>query len=185
MTEDYISPNQDPEYWRKHINGMLLEQYSDDISGWVLNVGCNHGAESILIAENPRVEMVTAIDINAQAIAIAKHRRKKIDFRVMDICSLALLPIYNTIICFHTLEHVLDIEKTAKNITFLAKGSLIVSVPYKDAYASEYHVREFTTASLEKLFKPAFLTKEVYRDRRIDGHGNKHDCITYIGHKVL
>jgi len=187
MAEDYITPYQDPEYWDKHINGMILKQYSDIIQGEVLDVGCNHGAETILISRLPNVTRVEGIDINPEAIRIAtKRKQRHVWFFVHDI-AMPWRPLCDTIICFHTLEHIepdkLDDVIENLDAILIVGGHLIISVPYLGEYPSEYHHSQFDEISLKSLFHN-FEILECYRDQRVDGHGNQHDIINLVAKKI-
>lgn len=184
MAEDYITPNFETEYWRKHINGMILHDYSDYITGNVLNIGCNHGAESELISELPLVNYVIGVDINSEAIKLANTRNlSKVSFYVLDIIE-GLGSNFDSIVCLHTLEHINDIHGAIQNIfdSLLNGGYIIVSVPYNGAYPSEHHIHEFTEKSLQELFWQ-FDIIECYRDQRVDGHGNQQDVLNLVAEK--
>jgi SAM-dependent methyltransferase len=188
MAEDYITPNQDPEYWDKHINGMILRDYSDYIRGSVLNVGCNHGAETILINRLSLVSRVDGIDINQEAIDIAKTRPlPHLSYFCHDITK-PWLGIYDSIVCFHTLEHIMpeDLDTAIENLkdSLFVEGHILISVPYLNGYASEYHHSQFDETSLEALFSNWCRTMDCYRDQRVDWYGNKHDVINFLGKKI-
>ena len=52
LKENYITRDPNPNSWRNHPNGNILNIYSDTINGNVLDFGCNHGGCTFLICEN-------------------------------------------------------------------------------------------------------------------------------------
>lgn len=198
MTEDYVSPNPDPEYWRRHINGMILDDYKGLIGGQVVEVGCNHGALAAVMAGYPTVDHVFGIDVSPKALSAASilrgnqppHIQEKLSFHLEDF-SKPLREIYwaDVVVAFHVLEHIStqDIPGFVHNLWGIMGHSncvLIVSVPFMNAYPSDYHHQQFTIQSITETLSPRFRPNLVLRDQRTDGHGNSHDCLTYVGQPI-
>jgi len=180
----YISPYAgDLDYWSKHINGMIVSDYSHFIRDRVLEIGCNHGVMTEIINKLYGVYSIEGMDINPEAIKMAKEFYPKRTFWVWDI-TVGWPLFYETIVSFHTLEHILDVQLAVDNIyNWLApSGHAVISVPYERAYDSHYHVNYFNEESLSKLFS-AFRIVKCSRDQRVDCHGNEHDVLNLIARK--
>lgn len=184
-----IAPHIEASYWRDHINGMIIDDLKDDISGSVLFVGCNHGAEVEVASELCKnITSLAGLDINKNALSFAFQRRVG-SFFLHDIRhELPDQPKYDTIISFHTLEHFDDeeLKLVVSNIYSALNigGTVIISVPYSKAYPSPEHKQFFDANLLRKTFRD-FKVLSVKRDGRVDGHGNKHDVITLVAKKEL
>jgi len=182
-----VAPYIEAQYWKDHINGMIINDLKDGIFGNVLFIGCNHGAEVEVaweLCEN--ATSLNGLDIDNDALSFA-YRRKVGNFFAHDIRQkLPDEPKYDTIISFHTLEHFDDEElKTVVDNIYAAlnKGGLvIVSVPYLHAYPTTEHKQFFDHKSLRKAFNKFDVT-HCQRDDRVDKHGNKHDVITLMARK--
>jgi len=179
--ENYVSPYADsPDYWWGHHNGMLIKDHLPLIYGKVADIGCNHGALSRKVAELESVRMVTGYDISEAALTVARqYPNPLITYRHLDFRMTKPIGYNNFMYAFHFLEHIerLWLRQTIDNMLncIYPGGHLLVSVPYKDAYPSEYHESEFDERDLEML-----LGAKAWRDERTDAHGNKHNCVVSL-----
>lgn len=63
----------------------LYQAVMDDADGgWVLDLGCNTGEFSRMLAATHRFTGVAALDINRDAIAIAKQSRRGVEFKLYE-----------------------------------------------------------------------------------------------------
>lgn len=176
--ENYITSNPEPEYWRRHTNGKILEFHKDVIQGSVLDFGCNHGACSFLLLENEKVKNVLGLDLNCQSLVVANETKSKyfpdepIEFLCKNILDFKPQLRFDTIISFHTLEHIYpeDMDTTLKRLfdSLNYDGYFVVSLPYEHAYDDGVqHVSFFNETSLKEVFeKNGFVTIECFKDNR-------------------
>jgi len=177
IKENYITRNPSPEDWRNHPNGQILNLYSNIIKGKVFDFGCNHGAETFLICENENVTKVTGLDLNCDAIDIANKTKEQfydcnINFICSNIIDFEINEKYDTIISFHTIEHIYpeDIDSIIKKLleSLNNEGYCIISIPYEHAYDNGVqHVAYYNENSLKEVFeKNGFKTIECIKDDR-------------------
>lgn len=184
--------NKTVNYWRGHINGLIIDQYADKIKGSVADFGSGGGYMSAIISELAGVKTVIAFDIVEPQIKLPSN----VAFVEKDITKLTVPKVkFDSAISFHTLEHIKDVGTAIKKMHGQLKvgGYLIVSVPFMGAYWNETHLHQFNIDTLRNLMetgtmikekKPTlFKTVELYHDTRIDNYGDKHDCITGLFRK--
>jgi len=174
--ENYITRDPDPKKWKTHPNGNILILYSDIIKGSVLDFGCNHGACTFLLCDNPTVKSVVGLDLNQSAIDVANNTKVLytnccIEFVCDNVLNFKHNSIFDTIISFHTLEHIYpeDIEYVLVKLYNLLSygGYFIVSIPYEYAFNNDQHVCFYNEVSLSELFeKCGFETIECLKDNR-------------------
>jgi SAM-dependent methyltransferase len=109
--------------------------------GSVLEVGCGRGHLAGLLAAT---HDVTACDMVIRPELAA--RRPGITFREENLTGLSFPDqSFDTVICTHTLEHVLDLPRAVAELRRAARRRLIVVVPRQRAYRFTFdlHVRFF------------------------------------------
>jgi len=132
------------------IDRLLKENYGDS----VLEVGCGNGYFSGLLSE--KHDNITAIDINVTPETIKNH--PAISFEQGKVEDLPFKDnSFDSVICTHTLEHVLDLEKSLSELRRVATKKIIIVVPcqrpYK--YSFDLHLHFFPyESSLLHRFKP-------------------------------
>jgi 2-polyprenyl-3-methyl-5-hydroxy-6-metoxy-1,4-benzoquinol methylase len=177
IKENYVTRNPEPEKWISHPNGNILNIYSEIIRGNVLDFGCNHGACSYLICSNKNVKSITGLDLNQEAIKVAENTKTNypncdIKFICENILNTTLTQSFDTIVSFHTLEHIYPedvnsvLSKLYDSLTY--DGYFIISIPYDHAFDDgTQHVAFYNEASLSKLFEEnKFTTIECLNDNR-------------------
>ena len=172
-----MHPNQTVDYWRKHLNGLIIEQYWSYLFGEVADFGCGQGFISAILIEQPKVKKVVGYDIEDNFIKPPKG----VTFEVQDLRQVGRQKKFDAAISFHALEHISSpIDAVKRMYSLLKKNShLVVSVPFENAYYNETHVNIFNVKSLQTLLEKAgFETVECYRDEREDGYGTIHNCVT-------
>jgi len=177
-------PRHTIEYWRQHINAMIIDQYQKYLKGKVVDLGCGEGWMSYILVEYPKIKHVTAIDVDGAQLP---ESTDDIDFVVADLEELRMTAKFDSGICFHTLEHLPKLDKAVDNIYGLMKPNshLVVSVPHGLAYYNETHVNFFDVGQLVDLMRRGqFETVECYYDDRTDGLGQRHDCVTGLFKKL-
>lgn len=180
--------NETVDYWRTHINGLIIEQYHDKLKGNVADFGSGAGFMTAIISELPGVKSATGFDVKEPKVKATG----KLKFQQKDITKIvAGKTKFDAAITFHTLEHIKDVGQAVSKMASLIKvgGYLIVSVPFMGAYWNDDHVNQFNLDNLKNLLetgdmsikttgKKLFKTVELYHDTRVDGYGDKHDCVT-------
>ncbi|MDP2921171.1 MAG: class I SAM-dependent methyltransferase [Candidatus Omnitrophota bacterium] len=160
----FLTGNEREEYYHvlydKHIkrdtdlNAKSIDKILGYIKGdTVLDVGCGKGYLAKKIAENNI--KVTGIDINLQCgllesrnpLFIKDNIEKKLPF---------LDKSFDTVICAHTIEHLLNPEETISELRRVARKRLIVVVPRQREYKYTFDLHLFFFPyifSLQKLMK--------------------------------
>ena len=189
--ESYVTVQPSPfGFWEGHANRHILGNYRSRIRGRVLDLGCNHGASTYWLLENPEVEYITGIDLNQEALALARSLFESVSvpssFICADITQQALEPgSADTIVSFHTLEHIYasDALKFLQSAfeALSPGGYLVMSIPYDHAYMDPCHVCFYTEQSLSLLMEQAgFTTIECFKDDRFV----EKDLLTGLFQKV-
>ena len=92
----------------------IYQENSDHITGKdILHIGCNNGASTVMLDRlNPK--SMQAIDVNAEAIEIARKLLPKIDFRVASAHDLPFDDnSFDTILLFEVFEHLYSEDKAS------------------------------------------------------------------------
>lgn len=177
--ELYLNLDSDPSKWKEHVNVKTLEEFSDIITGNVLDVGCHHGATTYWLKDF-NVTSITGIDVNEAALELARDNFKDVaisnKFISMDLTEKSLNKKFDTIVSFHTLEHIYleDTDKFLTNVYKMLKvgGHFIIGLPYENAYdntdsVEQYHVSHYNETSLNSVMeKNQFTTIKTFKDDR-------------------
>jgi len=173
--ENYITSKECAADWLNHANAGILRVYNDYITGSVLDFGCNHGGTTFHLSSNKNVTEITGLDINdncrpyfEQIFADVKIPNTFLCSNILDI---EMNNSYDTIVSFHTLEHIYedDLDVVIKKLFNMLKynGFCIISIPYETAYNCTEHVSFFNEVSLSELFKRnGFIVVECIFDNR-------------------
>ena len=129
----------------RNMNAFVLANLLGDD---VLEVGCGNGEVSLACAERAHKVIATdLVDGNlAQVRRAAQARRLEIDTRVADV---ERLPFeddsFDTTLCLHTLEHVVDLPAAVSELKRVTKQRLLIVVPKERyyRYTCNYHVHFF------------------------------------------
>lgn len=174
--ENYAKGHQkeDPKnYWEFR---ELLKLYKPQFNDKVLEVGCNTGEFCFLIQNEFNIE-VEGIDINENAISIAKNKYNNLNFQIKDIYELE--EVYDVIYMLHVIEHLEDpigaLIKLRSNLS--DNGKIIITCPNKWAYILKIiammqkrkfgydptHLFEFSPYSLAKTIQKAgYKTNKIF-----------------------
>nr|WP_233101727.1 DUF5672 family protein [Variovorax sp. IB41] len=177
--ESYVTVEPSPfGFWERHANRRILQAYAPFIRGRVLDLGCNHGASTYWLRENPAVTEVIGVDLNEQALDLARELFASVPMPSMFVghdmtADGPILPPADTVVSFHTLEHIYadDVpDFLASACQSLAPGGhFVISIPYDRAYPDPCHVGFYNEASLARAMEAAGLeTVECFKDDRFD-----------------
>jgi len=124
-------------------NSRCIEEIQKNIAGTtILDAGCGRGYLSRLLAKN---YAVTGIDIACAQSYTADTNP------VLLNGSLESLPFpdkaFDTVVCAHTLEHVLNFERVVSELRRVTRHRLLIIVPIQRPYRYTFdlHVRFFPT----------------------------------------
>tara|TARA_B100000614_G_scaffold255311_1_gene272103 strand:- start:54 stop:773 length:720 start_codon:yes stop_codon:yes gene_type:complete len=102
----------------------------------VLDVGCGQG---VLAGKLSRNFKVAACDINIREQV--KKRYKNVEFKAADIQKLPYEDNqFDTVICAHTLEHVLDFNRAVGELRRVASQRLIIILPKERPYRYNFNL---------------------------------------------
>ncbi len=139
--------------------------------GCVLDLGCNNGYGSRILADACR--RVVAVDVSEAAIADATRRfgERGIDFRTVDGTTLPFRDAaFDSVVSFQVIEHVEELEPYLSEIARVLKpgGQAIFTTPNKAVRLdpgmspwNKHHVQEFTEGELRGLLSRYFATVRV------------------------
>jgi SAM-dependent methyltransferase len=171
--------------WLRHINSLIIIEYRELLTGLVADFGCGDRRYSYVLA-NELARKVIAIDKELKIFSM-DILHPFVEFLQSDLHDLSLeADSLDNAVSFHALEHLIDPGKATREMARVLKcgGNLIVSIPHLKTYFVEDHKHFFDVPALQALFEDnGFETQSVARDRRVDGHQNKHDVITGIFYK--
>jgi 2-polyprenyl-3-methyl-5-hydroxy-6-metoxy-1,4-benzoquinol methylase len=172
--------------WSRHINAQVYRLFPDRIVGRVLDVGCNIGMMSLLIAKDPAVTSVVGVDVNCEAIEAAGRYATflgddKCEFWVDDFTIPTMLPpeSFDSVVTFHTLEHIYpeDLPEFMANLNFVLRegGVVLVSIPFMRNYWDDGHKSVFDVRRLRELFvEHGFVAEQVFsRYKGMRGYDGK------------
>lgn len=161
----------------------------------VLDIACGVGYGTSLLAES-RASFVLGVDICPSAISYAKtkYKNNNVDFQTGDIGKFQTQTKYDVVVCFETIEHVINFKLAVSNLYCLLKdgGILFISSPNRivtspsasNLYSkpkNKHHCQEFTISELSNLlFSHGFIikNKNIFGQRQYDypfGYENQLD----------
>jgi len=114
------------------LNKQSIERIINEIKGInVLEIGCGRGFLTNLLSENNSLKL-TATDIN---IAAELKKNKKVTFIKAQVDKLPFFDNqFDTVICTHVLEHVLNIELALNEIRRVTSKKIIIIIPRERPY---------------------------------------------------
>lgn len=172
--ENYITARNDVHNWKTHPNYNILKVYSEYIKGSVLDVGCNHGCTTYWLHEY-NITDITGIDINENSLICARQNLKDLNipnkFYSLDLTKESIKEKYDTIISFHTLEHIYpeDVKFFLDNIyhSLNDDGYFIISIPYEREFLDPCHVGFYNEHTLSEILENSKFKKiECFKDDR-------------------
>jgi len=124
----------------------------------VLEVGCGAGTMIERLAKRNEIKRIVGNDISHEAINYLIKKFKdfsKISFIKGNFLNIKFRRKFDTVLCFHVLEHIEDCQKMAKFLIKACRKRLIVIVPQEDyhPYPPNYHLQFFNKRNpVTKLF---------------------------------
>ena len=141
----------------------------------VLDLACGEGYGSALLATS--ASEVVGMDIAPDAIAHAKaaYKSKNLSFKVGAMECIPLDDLFDVIVCFEAIEHILNQDLLCKEVKRLLKpnGIFIVSTPNKWVYSengktqNSYHLKELDLMELQTLLATYFQHQIIYGQKTV------------------
>lgn len=145
----------DPNTWIQHLSRYVFAlRYVVNCA--TLDIACGTGYGTSLLSSLAR--SVVGIDISYEAIKWAKKNNIfycPAVFKVMDIERQIYPKEFDVIVCFETIEHLINPKSFLQNLlnnNLQSGGTFIFSVPLEDP-PNRFHKQRYTWSSIEKLIK--------------------------------
>ena len=174
LKEFYITAMPDPMLWKDHVNVKTLNEFFNLITGDVLDIGCNHGGTTFWLKDF-NINSITGLDVNNESLKYAEQLFKDVlipnKFVNLDLTVNKLDKTFDTIISFHTLEHIYpeDVNIFLTNIYDMLKinGYFIIGIPYGSAYQDPCHVAFYNEQTLNEIMtQNLFKVIKTFKDDR-------------------
>ena len=139
----------------------------------ILDGACGNGYGSYILATANKNFRVTGVDVSEEAVVFAKEHYQATQDNPSYVCSDILnfditgASHYDFIVCFETLEHIVEDDALIANYALLT-DKLIISSPNEifNAWTKEdypFHVRHYTLEEMTALLnKHGFKVDHVY-----------------------
>lgn len=160
--------------WSRHVNAQVYHLFPGRIVGRVLDIGCNIGMMSFLVAKDPAVTSVVGADVLYKAVEAAGRYATflgddKCEFRVVDFTlpTTLLAESFDSAVTFHTLEHIYpeDLPQFMANLNLVLRegATVLVSIPLMRNYWDAGHKSLFDAGLLRELFvEYGFVAERVF-----------------------
>lgn len=124
---------EEQNFWFKARNRViktLLENYSKDVSGSFLEIGCGTGFVLKGLSKFSNLRL-TGAEIYLEGLKYAKQRLPEVEFLQLDATSIPFREQYDYIGAFDVLEHITEDENVMRNVYKALKygGMFFISVP--------------------------------------------------------
>lgn len=169
--ERYVPWSDDLCTGYEHIHRYLLaQQYVEGLK--ILDLASGEGYGSWLLSQS--AALVIGVDISEECIhhAIKMYENNNLSYLIGSIINIPIeeREIFDVIVCFEALEHIVEHEELLKEVKRLLKpdGLFIVSTPNKPVYSENgmrqnpYHLKELDFPDFENLLKKDFQNVLFY-----------------------
>ena len=174
--ENYITRDSRPDRWVSHANFGIMTDYSEHIRGSCADLGCNHGACTLLLSRfSP--DSIHGFDLNPAALKIAQANANTcttipcrfVEANLCDMKSIVPDSSFDYVQSFHTLEHIYVSDAgsfAAEAFRIMKRGAhFVISIPYDREYPDPCHVAFYKEDALKRLFESVgFTTIECFKD---------------------
>ena len=177
------------EIYKEHIARYQFAKKFINNNNIILDIACGTGYGTQMLCENISC-LAYGCDISEETINYAKQNYStlNIKFEVMDATKL-LFPenFFDCIICFETIEHLENPEKSIMEFVRVLKdnGIIIISTPnknisLKNKSENEFHEHEFTRDEFLKILSKYFASTELYSQKLIIKPTLKEKILKFI-----
>lgn len=170
---DGIYGGENGRRWTIWHDDELISLFAKNIPEYasVLDVGVGNGwAQNKISRLRPDIQW-SGCDFSSAAIELVKTI--DIPWADLKVVDLEKPPIpfadqsYSTVMCAEVLEHLTDPFGVAKELTRIAKQTVIITVPRENATDTKYHLWSLDDADMHKMFEPHPVTLYRVRDNKI------------------
>ncbi|QJU57622.1 methyltransferase domain-containing protein [Sphingomonas sp. AP4-R1] len=156
------------------ISNFLGDNIPGYLSHSLLDVGARTAAGTALLRaiHHPRsfarlkLHQVTALDLDATAIAQASNEYQDIECLAVDVNALANVRSWDIVLSSHTIEHVDDPSSFLASLETVATRYVVIACPFAEVDLTEGHVHRFNMAFFEEH---RFDAMKVYRSQHWHG----------------
>lgn len=157
--ENYVS-GMPLSWWRGHLVGILAARFRKIFKSPALDLGCGHGAASVIMAESGR--RVVGVDINSKAIQVAESNANEsnMPYRPSFVVATALaMPFkddsFGGACAFEVLEHIWPDDQPVvhRELRRVLKdrAQLVATVPMRCGSYNKTHVMFFEPKMLRSM----------------------------------
>lgn len=156
-----------------HYDYSFLSTYASLLGQRVLHLGCNTGANSIILARLGHE--VHAVDLNEAALERARENlrsepesvRRRVRFQLAHFPRMELPEAYySSAIALDVIEHLYpeDLEATLRRVKAALQpgGTLLIHTPNGDSFADPVHIQKFTVETARELIGRHFAARRCY-----------------------
>ncbi|KHE72582.1 bifunctional 2-polyprenyl-6-hydroxyphenol methylase/3-demethylubiquinol 3-O-methyltransferase UbiG [Halobacillus sp. BBL2006] len=180
-------------------NSLLLEHIArytfstPYVKGRVLDLACGTGYGSAMVAKEKKkdIEEIIGIDICSETIkyAIQNYYHPLLTFKQGNVMNPSLkneIGVFDTILCFETIEHVKDDRAFMERMYELLKpdGTLILSTPFGKGRdypcGSPFHYFQLSKKEFQELFT-SFSEVEIFYQRGVTIEPPREDVYYPLG----
>jgi len=145
--------------YRKHVN-YILKEFGKRKRGTLLDVGCGDGLISCLLSK--KGFKVKGIDIEGEAIRLAKEKCKSVDFDARDVFGIS--GDFDYLVSSEVIEHLQNPDEFLEKISGIFRKEALITTPKRDYYKEicSYHFKEYSIFEFENIIEKYFNNFEVY-----------------------
>lgn len=181
LTEDCCDPegNQHPAVIEHLERYRFAKKFCNGLE--ILDIACGAGYGSVMLLKEGNAKSVLGIDYSIKNINYcrSKYKYDNLNFMQGDICNISINKQYDLIVCYETIEHVLQTNDALKCLyALLSKdGKLIISTPNRKITTPYLlpnspsmdgaHKREFTPEEFREIINNINFKVIAYYGQRL------------------
>lgn len=121
--------------------------------GKTLDMACGCGYGSFLLAVNPDVSGVTAVDCDREAIEWATREFKHPKINYLEKKTSTIKGNFDTLVCLETIEHLKDRNTIPDLVKRCSINNIIISFPdKKSTHFNPFHFHDFVRQEIIDIF---------------------------------
>jgi len=131
--------------------------------GKVLDFACGCGYGTHVLSVNPEVNLVTGLDIDANAVEWARTHFASPKAKYIQADCREINESFNTLVCLETIEHIRDINELKELVERCGFDVLILSFPdKKSTHFNAFHFHDFVVQDMMDMF-PDYLLFHAFK----------------------
>jgi len=157
---DYYQTPSSSGLYKTHVD-YITDNFKKESKGSLLDAGCGDGLISHLLAQIGFE--VKGIDVDAEAIRLARQKSSLADFEMRDI--LEVNEQFDYLVASEVIEHLTNLDDFLQKISKLFRKEELITTPNKDYYKKPdpYHVKEYSIFEFESLLGKYFQAFQIQR----------------------